>query len=218
LNIVYTSRHFQPLSETFDDRFQFVGPSLTYRNETADFPWEQVRHRIVIYVSLGTLFNTDVAFYKHCFQAFECQDCQVILSVGANITRESLGAAPTNFIVQTHVPQLEVLRRSTIFVTHGGMNSVSESLYYGVPVIVVPQMSEQALVGRRVEEIGVGLYVAREDLTADTLRQSAQRLLSEDIFRQQAAVLSESFQTAGGATRAADAILRFTTAWNEIAN
>jgi MGT family glycosyltransferase len=86
LNIVYTLRHFQPLAESFDDRFQFVGPSLTGRSETADFPWEQVRHRIVVYISLGTLFNTDAAFYKHCFQAFQNQDLQVILSVGANVT------------------------------------------------------------------------------------------------------------------------------------
>jgi MGT family glycosyltransferase len=218
LNIVYTSRHFQPLAESFDDRFQFVGPSLTGRSETADFPWEQVRRHTVVYISLGTLFNTDAAFYKHCFQAFQNQDLQVILSLGANVTRESLGAAPANFIVRTHVPQLDVLRRSTIFVTHGGMNSVSESLYYGVPVIVVPQMSEQARVGRRVEEIGAGLYIAREDLTADTLRQSAQRLLSEDHFRRQAAVVRESFQTAGGGARAADAILRFTTAWRRVAS
>ena len=133
-------------------------------------------------------------------------------------SRESLGSPPANFIVQTHVPQLDVLQRSTIFVTHGGMNSVSESLNYGVPVIVVPQMSEQAIVGRRVEEIGAGLYLAREDVTADTLRQSVQRLLSEDHFRRQAAVVRESFQIAGGVARAADAILRFTTAWRRVAS
>ena len=216
LNIVYTSRHFQPLAESFDDRFQFIGPPLKDRRETAEFPWEQVRHRIVVYISLGTLFNTDAAFYKHCFEAFQNQDLQVILSVGTKVNRESLGAVPANFIVRTHVPQLDVLRRCTIFITHGGMNSVSESLYYGVPLIVVPQMSEQAIIGRRVEEIGAGLYLAREDATADTLRQSAQRLLSEDHFRRQAAVVRESFQTARGVARAADAILRFTTARSKL--
>ena len=91
-----------------------------------------------------------------------------------------------------------------------------ESSTYGVPVIVVPQMSEQAIVGRRVEEIGAGLYLAREDVTADTLRQSAQRLLSEDHFRRQAAVVRESFQRAGGGARTADAILRFRTAWRRV--
>ena len=210
LNIVYTSRHFQPCSETFDDSFEFVGPSLADRGETDDFPWEQVQNPVIVYASLGTLFNADDKFYRDCFEAFEGQDFQVILSVGSNVCREGLGSAPANFIVQTHVPQLEVLRRASVFVTHGGMNSVSESLYYGVPVVVVPQMSEQAMVGRRVEELGAGLYVRKENMTADSLRASVLRVLADERFHRQAAVVSESFRAAGGVARAADSILPFT--------
>jgi MGT family glycosyltransferase len=210
LNIVYTSRHFQPCAETFDARFQFVGPSVADRTESAGFPWELVRLPVIVYVSLGTLFNTDAAFYRNCFEAFRGRNFQVILSVGANIPMESLGAAPPNFIVQSHVPQLEVLRRAAVFLTHGGMNSVSESLSYGVPVVVVPQMSEQEIVGRRVEELGAGLCLAKRDATPEKLRASVQRLLAEEAFRRQAAVVGESFQSAGGAARAASAILPFT--------
>lgn len=210
LNIVYTSRHFQPCAETFDDRFQFVGPSITPRTETVGFPWEQVRHPVVIYVSLGTLFNTDTMFYRNCFEAFRGGHSEVIMSVGANVSVRSLGLPPPNFIVQSHVPQLDVLRRATVFVTHGGMNSVSESLYYGVPVVVIPQMGEQEIVGRRVEELGAGVYLGKEEATAEKLRASVQRLLVEERFREHAAVVRESFQTAGGVARAADAILAFT--------
>jgi UDP:flavonoid glycosyltransferase YjiC (YdhE family) len=71
-------------------------------------------------------------------------------------------------------------------------------------------MSEQQIVGRRVEELGAGLCIAKEEATADKLRESVGRLLSEDRFRQQAAVVQQSFQTAGGVARAADAILAFT--------
>jgi MGT family glycosyltransferase len=169
-----------------------------------------VGHPVLVYVSLGTLFNTDATFYRNCFEAFHGQDFQVIMSVGARVSIESLRSAPANFIVQTHVPQLDVLRRATVFITHGGMNSVSESLYYGVPVLVIPQMSEQEIVGRRVEELGAGLYVAKEDVTAERLRESVQRLLAEPRFGRQAAVVRESLQTAGGVARAADAILPFT--------
>jgi MGT family glycosyltransferase len=209
LNIVYTSRYFQPCAETFDDRFQFVGPSLAERRETTDFPWEQVRHPVLVYVSLGTLFNTDVAFYRNCFEAFQDEDFQVILSLGSNVPRESLGPVPTNFMVQTHVPQLDVLGRTAVFVTHGGMNSVSESLYHGVPMVVVPQMSEQAIVGRRVEQLGAGLYLAKEEVTAERLRELVQQLLANSPFRRQAALVRESFQAAGGVARAADSILSF---------
>jgi MGT family glycosyltransferase len=209
LNIVYTSHHFQPCAATFDDRFQFLGPSLAERREPTDFPWEQVRHPVVVYVSLGTLFNTDAAFYRSCFEAFQGEDFQVILSLGSNVPRECLGPTPTNFLVQTYVPQLDVLGRTAVFVTHGGMNSVSESLYHGVPMVVVPQMSEQAMVGRRVEQLGAGLYLAKEEVTAQRLRESVQLLLANPQFRRQAALVRESFQAAGGVARAADSILSF---------
>jgi MGT family glycosyltransferase len=90
------------------------------------------------------------------------------------------------------------------------MNSVNESLYYGVPLLVVPQMSEQAMVGRRVEELGAGLYLAKEDVTAEKLRRSIQQLFADPRFRRQTALVRESFATAGGVARGADAILAFT--------
>ena len=210
LNIVYTSRHFQPCAETFDDRYQFVGPSIAPRTGPEAFPWERLRHPVIVYISLGTLFNTDAAFYRRCLDAFRSEDVQVVMSVGANVSVESLGPVVPNFIVQAHVPQLDVLGRASAFVTHGGMNSVSESLYYGVPLVVIPQMSEQEIVGRRVEELGAGLYLSNAEATAEKLRESVQRLLAEDRFRQHAARVRASFQTAGGVTRAVDAIRAFT--------
>ena len=116
---------------------------------------------------------------------------------------------PPNFIVASHVPQLAVLQRVKAFVTHGGMNSVSESLYYGVPVVVIPQMSEQEIVGRRVEELGAGICLTNAEATAGKLRESVQRLLADEGFRRQVAPVRESFQTAGGVARAADAIRAF---------
>jgi MGT family glycosyltransferase len=210
LNIVYTSRHLQPCAGTFDERFHFVGPSMSDRMEAGGFPWERVRHPVIVYASLGTLFNKDVAFYWSCFGAFQDQDLQVVLSIGSNVSADSLGPAPQNFIVQAHVPQLEVLRRAAMFITHGGMNSVNEGLYHGVPLVVIPQMGEQQLVGRRVEELGAGLYLAKEEATPRKLRDAVHRILAEPGFRSQAAVVRESFLSAGGVERAADAIIAFT--------
>lgn len=210
LNIVYTSRYFQPCAETFDERFQFVGPSLTPPTDTVRFPWGEASQQAVVYVSLGTIFNAEPAFYRNCFEAFRREDVRVIMSIGETVSEASLGPAPPNFIVQAHVPQLEVLGRASVFVTHGGMNSVSESLYNGVPVVVIPQMSEQQIVGRRVEQLGAGLCLAKGEVTGEKLRESVGRLLAEDRFRQQAAVVRQSFQSAGGVSRAADTILAFT--------
>src|SRR5258706_4423522 len=86
LNIVYTSRHFQPCAATFDGRFEFVGP-MTSRTETGTFPWEHVRLPDVVYLSFGTLFNAYPAFYRKCFEAFAGEELQVILSTGATVPR-----------------------------------------------------------------------------------------------------------------------------------
>jgi MGT family glycosyltransferase len=209
LNLVYTSAYFQPRADTFDHRFQFVGPLIAPRVDTGSFPWSEVQHPVVVYVSLGTLFNTDAAFYRTCFDAFGREDAQVILSIGTNTPAASLGAVPPNFILRPQVPQLDVLDRARVFVTHGGMNSVSESLLKGVPLVVIPQMGEQKIVGRRVEELGAGEYLDKSAVTAATLREAVRRVLADDRFRTQAAVVRESFLAAGGAPRGADAIRAF---------
>lgn len=204
-SIVYTSRAFQPCEETFDGRVAFVGPLLDERAGESDVAWGQIRQPLV-YVSLGTLFNADAAFYRMCFDAFRRLEVQVLLSVGRRISIESLGPPPANVIVRPHVPQLDVLRRAAAFVTHGGINSVSEGLYYGVPLVVVPQMSEQYVVGRRVEELGAGVFMTPETVTADRLQAAVATLLREPRFAASARSIGESFRAAGGAARAADVV------------
>ncbi len=211
LNIVYTSRFFQPRAETFDRRFHFVGPMLS-RVEIDDLPWAQVGQRDVVFVSLGTLFNDNLPFFRTCVEACAGEDVQLILSTGPHVPAAALGVVPANAIVRPYVPQLAVLRRASAFITHGGMNSVSESLASGVPMVVIPQMGEQAIVGRRVEEVGAGLYLGNAEATRERLRASVHRLLTEPRFRERAAVVRRSFEETGGAPAAADAIVAFTDA------
>jgi MGT family glycosyltransferase len=209
LNIVYTSRYFQPCASTFDDSYEFIGPSAAARADAAPFPWERLRHPVVVYVSLGTLFNADASFYRACCDGFGSEDVQVVMAIGEHVPVAALGAVPANVVVQPRVPQLEILERASAFVTHGGMNSVSESLHRGVPVLVVPQMGEQAIVGRRAEELGAGLCVERHEATATVLRDGVRQLLSGN-FRHQARAVGDSFRAAGGVSRAAERIAVFT--------
>jgi MGT family glycosyltransferase len=114
LNIVHTSRHFQPCADNFDDRFLFVGPSLGSRTETAGFQWDGVSQADVIYISLGTPFNADPTFYRNCFEAFGGENVRVVMSIGTTIAEASLGSPPVNFVVKPWVPQLNVLRHASV--------------------------------------------------------------------------------------------------------
>src|SRR3954468_24960649 len=102
------------------------------------------------------------------------------------------------------------MRRAAAFVTHGGMNSVGESLSFGVPVVVVPQMVEQEIVGRRVEQLGAGLFLPKAAVTAEALRAAVRSVLSDESYRRQASEGGATSRAAGGVRRAADAILAFT--------
>ncbi|AWI59415.1 hypothetical protein AB395_00003788 [Sinorhizobium fredii CCBAU 45436] len=93
--------------------------------------------------------------------------------------------------------------------THGGMNSVNEAMWAGVPTLVVPQGADQPLVARRVVELGAGLALRTEDATAETVHALARSLLNEPRFREAAAAQRAAQQKAGGARRAADELEQY---------
>lgn len=208
LNIVYTSREFQPCGETFDQSFKFVGPPQVARTE-ADAPNWPTETDPVVYISLGTLFNAGATFYRHCFEAFRAEPVRIIMSVGSRVSLDELGDAPANVHVAPFLPQLQILTRASACVTHGGMNTVSECLHMGVPMVTVPQMGEQELVSRRVEQLGAGVYLARRDVSPRSLLHSVQRLLVEGQFREHAARIGETLRAAGGPARAAGLVQTF---------
>jgi MGT family glycosyltransferase len=133
----------------------------------------------------------------------------VILSVGETLDIGALGDVPENVLVRRFVPQLEVLERTDLFLTHGGMNSTSESLWHGVPMLVFPQIGDQFFVAQRVGELGVGIPLEAERISADYLRAQAERALGDVSYREKAAQVQESLRAAGGYVTAADEVLRF---------
>jgi MGT family glycosyltransferase len=104
---------------------------------------------------------------------------------------------------------LEVLQRSAVCVTHGGLNTVEEALYYGVPLVVVPQGVDQFVTAGRVEALGAGVRLDSSTLSAEGLRRAVERVLSDESFRQGSKAIGESFRAAGGYRRAAEEILSF---------
>ena len=105
------------------------------------------------------------------------------------------------------VPQLEVLSRAGVFVTHGGMNSVHESLAYGVPMLLVPQGSDQHLVAARVRDRGAGRVLGRRAVTADALRDHVRVLWSDPRYAAASTAAGQEALHLGGALRAAEVIL-----------
>ena len=197
--IVYTSPEFQPCAETFSERYAFVGPILrpvTQPLENAEMP--------TVYVSLGSVDTQHPDFYRRCLAAFIGAPYRVILSVGERTDVAALGEIPANCTVAPRVDQMAVLAASDVFVTHCGMNSVSEALYFGVPLVLFPQTPEQRGVANRVHQLGAGRFLGSDAPAA--IRAAVDAVLHDEANRVAAQKISASFRKCGGAKAAADKI------------
>ncbi|WP_088344933.1 macrolide family glycosyltransferase [Bacillus cereus] len=209
ITIVYTSKEYQPYSDVFDESYKFVGPSIATRKEISSFPIEDLKSKKVIFISMGTVFNEQPELYEKCFEAFKDMDATVILVVGKKININQFKDIPYNFKVYNYVPQLEVLKHTDVFVTHGGMNSSSEALYYGVPLVVVPVAGDQPLVAKRVAEVGAGIRLNRKEVTPELLRETVNKVMDDVTFKEKSRKIGESLREAGGYKKAIEEIEQF---------
>ena len=207
LNLVYTSRAFHPAVDTFDRSYRFVGASLGARRPDPSFAADRLRDP-VLYASLGTVFQADPQLLRGLATALAPLGGTVIVATGRT-DPAALGPLPANVLARRFVPQPEVLDRAALFVTHGGMNSVNEAMYAGVPMLVVPQGADQPLVARRVVELGAGLSIRTQDAAAGPVHTLARRLLDDPRFRAAATTLRAAQRQAGGYQRAADELERY---------
>lgn len=196
--IVYTSPEFQPCSETFSEKYAFVGPSIRPAND------EIVKTRDkLIYISMGTVNNDMMLFYKNCISALADTDYQVIMSVGNIVSVEKFGKLPEKISVFSHVDQIAVLKQADVFLSHCGMNSVSESLYFGVPLVMLPQTSEQKGVAERVFQLGAGIKLDKSLYVLSAINE----IFEDNTYKQNASKISEGFKNSSGAKGAADKII-----------
>lgn len=183
LNLVYTLKEYQPYAEDFpEENYKFLGVSVYERNDKSLIDFQKI-HNKIIYISLGTIVKGGNSFFKKCIEAFENEDVTVIMSVGNAKKIDSFKNVPKNFHIYKSVPQLEVLKHTDIFITHGGMNSISESLYNGVPMVVIPFMADQPTNARRVEELNLGKSLNYKKITEEKLRDTVISVLEDKTVR-----------------------------------
>ena len=198
--IVYTSPEFQPCSDTFSDKYAFVGPSVRPASEQIIKKREKL-----VYISMGTVTNDLVKFYKNSIKAFQDTDYQVMMAIGNLVKIEELGTLPENISVFAHVDQIGVLKQADVFLSHCGMNSVNESLYYEVPLVMHPQTSEQGGVATRVEQLGAGIRLHKASPSA--IYEAVKMVLETPSYKENATAISSGFKKCSGAKGAADKIL-----------
>lgn len=212
LNLVTIQREFHPAGDTFDNTFVFVGAQIGRRENSGT--WQPpASKKPLVYSSLGTLFNDWPAFYSMLAEAVHDLPVEVVSAIGTMIQPESLGKLPDNMTVAPFLPQLDILSTASAFITHAGTGSVMEAIYFGVPMLAIPQMDEQVATAMRMQELGLGTAIHNKALVTPTsLRGGLLDLIENKRYRETASAFRAKMQEAGGYERAAQSIIDFANA------
>ena len=183
MNIVYTTKIFQDLNYGYDKKkYKFILPVIKNRDQENVIKFENTVGNI-IYISLGSKPENPEEFFKMCIEAFKNKEVTVIMSIGENTDILDIGKIPKNFWIFNTVAQLDVLNHADLFITHGGMTSINESMYYGVPVIVIPQNAENELVAKSVSKYNIGKVIYKENVTTSELINCANEVLTLSKYK-----------------------------------
>lgn len=211
VNIIFTSRHIHPdtLAPEEIEKYHFVGASIPAKRQQTN---TQIFDNIylkdkgnvpIIYVSLGTgQMNNRIEPFKKIIASLGGQAFRVIMSIGNYLKISDLGIIPNNISVLQTVPQLHVLSKADLFITHAGMNSMHESLVNGVPMIALPMQGEQFVNAHRIEEMGCGLMMNIENIKQDDLLKKVHYLLENYRVKSNTQAVGEALKRAGGVTKA----------------
>jgi MGT family glycosyltransferase len=210
LVLAFTSEALTGPVTHLGDRVQFVGPSIAPRPATDDFPWQWLdRPGPAVLVTLGTV-NADAGarFLRECVQAVA--DRPDLNAVVVDPTGDT-GPLPPNLLVRPRVPQLDLLPRMAAVVCHAGHNTVCESLYHGVPLVMAPIRDDQPVIAQQVVDAGAGIRLRFGRATASHVGAAVDALLSDRGYVMNARRIGASFRTAGGAEAAATHLDRLVT-------
>lgn len=183
--------------------FHFTGPyhSITSRKKI-DFPWERLTGQPLIYASMGTLQNCLYNVFQIIASACQYLDVQLVISLGGATNPEDSPPLKGNPLVVRYAPQIELLQKATLTITHAGMNTTLESLTYGVPLVAIPVTNDQPGIAARIAWSGVGEFINLKQLSAEKLHQTINRVLTIPSYRENAQRLQSQIQSAGGVDRA----------------
>ena len=222
--ITHQPAEFEFPRQELPAHFHFTGSfNNPQSRESVSFPYERLTGQPLVYASLGTLQNQLLWVFEAIAEACQDLDVQLVIALGGGTSPESLprGAnapdlaergtggeclRPGEPIVVGYAPQLELLPKAALTITHAGMNTTLESLSYGVPMVAIPIANDQPGVAARIAWTGTGEVVPLEQVSVEKLHQAIQRVLTDKSYKENALKLQEANERGGRVHKAADII------------
>jgi MGT family glycosyltransferase len=186
------------------DSFHYTGPFHDEEStEPVSFPWAELDGRPLIYASMGTLQNRLPHVFGAIAEACAGRDAQLVISLGSADAEPPDGLAG-NPIVVRYAPQLDLLARASLVVTHAGINTALESLAHGLPMVALPVGNDQPGVAARLKYLGVGEFIGVHRVTAARLRSAVDRVSGDPSYAANARNYQRRIAELDGVRRAAD--------------
>jgi zeaxanthin glucosyltransferase len=191
-------------------QFHYAGPFHDGRGRmNFDFPWQQLTGEPIVYASMGTLQNGLVDIFRSITQAaIGLKELQFVLAVGGHLDPKQLGGIPANVLVVSHAPQIEVLKRSSLCITHAGLNTALESLSSGVPMIALPVTNDQPGVAARIADKKVGVVISPDQASPGNFVTVIKRVREDSMIRDNVQRMQEAIRSTDGLSIAADILER----------
>ena len=191
-------------------QFHHTGPFHDGKGRPrVDFPWDRLTGEPLIYASMGTLINGRADVFRTIVAGVaKHKGTQLVLSIGDQLDPKQIGPVPSNAIIVKQTPQLELLKRTSVCITHAGLNTVLESLAQGVPQVAIPITFEQPGVATRIAAKKTGVTMPFEKLTSDHLSTLLGEVLNNGVYRENARKLQDIIAETNGLSMAADIVER----------
>jgi zeaxanthin glucosyltransferase len=185
----------------------YTGPFVDATLRPAvDFAWDRLDGRPLIYASLGTLQNRSLGIFRKIAEACAGLNVQLVISLGGGLEPNRLANLSGDPLVVRFAPQLELVKRASLVITHAGLNTVLESLAEGVPLVCIPLGNDQPGVASRVVTHGTGIVVPPRKANAERLRSAVRAVLENESYRNAARQLQSVMAQIDGPDRAADIV------------
>jgi MGT family glycosyltransferase len=179
----------------------YVGPCVHHGRREPPFDWSRVTlgDKLIV-CALGSMLHPRdlprrARFLQNLARAMaERPRLTLILAVGPGLDPQNFRGLSTNTYAYRHIPQLDVLRRADLFITHGGSNSVKEAISLGVPLIVYPERAEQPGMAVRVVHHGLGRAGNPARARTGDILKDIDAVLENDLYRRNVAKMREAFE------------------------
>jgi MGT family glycosyltransferase len=208
--ITQCPREFDFESSHWPKQFHYTGPFHDGKGRPDfPFPWDQLTGEPIVYASMGTVQNGNPDLFSAIAAAVsKHQGLQLVLAIGNILHPEQIGSVPNNAIVVNNAPQLELLKKASVCITHAGFNTVLEALTQGVPQIAIPVTNDQPGVAARIADKKTGRTTFLDGLDESNLSALLEEVINNHIYRDNSRSIQKAIAKKNGLSVAADLLER----------